>query len=489
MTESNQVKMDGGMPAPAAGWQDSTQGMQQRIQYWKSVAPDSVFVEDARSERRVSYGELAAQVERTPRRNEPVALRIADPLTFATTYVALIASGATVLPLDPKAPEAENRRLMAQARVKDVVESVPAGSGSTAGGAAGTTGGSAMLFSSGSTGKRKLIRLDESRLLTAARFIAGHHELGPGERGYNSLPLHHINAEVVGVLAALWSGATIVLDAAFHRTGFWKLMAERNITWINAVPAIIAILAGESSDQYDTSKIRFVRSASAPLSRAVLERFEHQHRIPVIETYGMTEAASQITANPLHDQHKAGSAGRPVGVEVRVSESAGHLCKPNQVGTVEIRGESVITSYVNGVAAERFDADGWLDTGDQGFFDDDGYLFLVGRTDDVINNGGEKIFPREIEEVLMRDSAVGEVMVVPLEDDIKGQVPVALVKGNGQATGERIVSQLHRLCDDVLPKPMRPVEIVVLDDLPRGATGKLSRRIATERAAELVNRR
>ena len=150
-----------------------------------------------------------------------------------------------------------------------------------------------------------------------ARAVAAHHRLTPADRGYCCLPLFHINAEVVGLLGTLAAGACLVVDRKFSRRGFWELIGTRQITWINAVPAIITILAMDPPVAVP-GRVRFIRSASAPLAPSALERFEDSFGIPVVETYGMTEAASMITANPLDGPRKAGSAGRPAGTEVRV---------------------------------------------------------------------------------------------------------------------------------------------------------------------------
>jgi acyl-CoA synthetase (AMP-forming)/AMP-acid ligase II len=155
------------------------------------------------------------------------------------------------------------------------------------------------LASSGTTGVPKVIPLHQGQLLHTARNVADHHRLTPGDRGFNPLPLFHINAEVVGLLASLVAGSCLVLDDRFHRTRFWALMADRRITWINAVPAIVSRLADPRPDEVIPSRIRFIRSASAPLPVATATRFEANTGIPVVETYGMTEAASQITANPV----------------------------------------------------------------------------------------------------------------------------------------------------------------------------------------------
>ena len=169
--------------------------------------------------------------------------------------------------------------------------------------------GGIFLCTSGTTGAPKGILLREDQLGHVAATVAAHHRLFPADRGYCCLPLFHVNAEVVGLLATLAAGACLVLDRKFSRRGFWELIEQQRITWINAVPAIIAVLAMEPPAVPPAGCVRFVRSASAPLPPSVLRRFEEASGLPVIETYGMTEAASMITANPLDGPRKAGSAG------------------------------------------------------------------------------------------------------------------------------------------------------------------------------------
>ena len=320
---------------------------------------------------------------------------------------------------------------------------------------------------------------------------AAHHDLTAEDRGFNSLPLFHVNAEVVGLLSSLVAGSCLVLDDHFHRTGFWPLMGQRRVTWINAVPAIISRLAELRAEETVPPGVRFIRSASAPLPVAAADRFEQTTGIPVIETYGMTEAASQITAHPLSVPRRAGSVGVPVGVQLRVvrddeSESSPTACDPAEVGQVEIRGPSVIDRYAGGTHADRFRPGGWLRTGDLGWRDTDGFLYLVARSDDVINRGGEKVFPREIEEVVSADPAVVAVAVAGRGDPELGQVPVAFVvlagvasSGDGQAAGQA-VERINRALAGALVRTRRPVAVHVVAALPRGATGKVRRRALFE---------
>jgi oxalate---CoA ligase len=390
-----------------------------------------------------------------------VAVALPDPVSYAAALVGIVAAGRVAVPLDPAAPAAEHSRVLALARSAD----------------GGGTGG-IFLCTSGTTGTPKGILLREDQLSHVAAGIAAHHRLTPADRGYCCLPLFHINAEVVGLLATLCAGGCLVLDRKFSRSRFWPLIAGHQITWINAVPAIITLLALEPTGQQQR-RVRFVRSASAPLPPATLERFEQAYGIPVIETYGMTEAASMITANPLDGPRKAGSAGLPVGTELRIArpgQDGSAPCPPYETGRVQIRGAGVIRAYASPARAGVIDQDGWLDTGDLGYLDDDGYLFLAGRSDDVINRGGEKIYPRDIEDFLQAQPGVLSAAVVPVPDDVLGQRPVAyIVQADASEPAVSMAAALHQACKTGLPRHKRPSEIFVVEQLPTGPTGKLAR--------------
>jgi acyl-CoA synthetase (AMP-forming)/AMP-acid ligase II len=274
-------------------------------------------------------------------------------------------------------------------------------------------------------------------------------------------------------------------------------MAERQITWINAVPAIISRLADPAVDETIPSHIRFIRSASAPLPVATSARFEANTGIPVVETYGMTEAASQITANPISGTRKPGSVGLPVGVELRIvaggsAAGVGRQVGADNVGHVEIRGPSVITAYGGDHHADRIDAQGWLQTGDLGHFDEDGYLYLDSRIDDVINRGGEKVFPREIEEMVLVDPDVAAVAVVAAPDPELGQVPVAFLvlhgvdDESGRDKAAETVARIRDRLSSALVKSKRPISISVARQLPAGGTGKVQRRALRESGVDVI---
>ena len=435
---------------------------------------------------------------------EPVAVRMPDPLGYAVALVSILAAGRVVVPLDPGAPAAELARVLAVARPKAAVcdagrglppglaklrppddpgECPGTGPAAVPPGAAAT--GGIFLCTSGTTGAPKGILLREEQLSHVAACVAGHHRLTAADRGYCCLPLFHVNAEVVGLLATLSAGACLVLDRRFSRRGFWELIDERRITWINAVPAIITVLAMDPPAARPRGRLRFVRSASAPLSPPVLRRFEEAFGVPVVETYGMTEAASMITANPLDGPRKPGSVGLPAGTEIRVAPMAHQRPMPGRtsgVGRVEIRGAGVITEYADGRPARAIPG-GWLDTGDLGHLDKDGYLFLAGRSDDVINRGGEKIYPREIEDFLLAQPGVRSAAVVAAHDEVLGDRPVAYVVPAGPWRRSEMEETLRGACEAALPRPKRPSAFCLVQQLPLGPTGKVVRRRLRELAA------
>jgi acyl-CoA synthetase (AMP-forming)/AMP-acid ligase II len=517
------------------------------IREWIDAAaarePDATYLEEARGTDQLSYASLQRSARtwalHLDRAGIPpgarVAIRLPEPVGYAGALVAILGAGRVVVPLDPAAPPAALAGMLEVARPVAVV--AQSSSGLPPGlpvlrppkpgeadkphaaheanephalhepdetGRALPAGG-IFLCTSGTTGAPKGVLLREEQLGHVAACVAMHHRLTPADRGYCCLPLFHINAEVVGLLATLAARACLVLDRAFSRRGFWAMIEQQQVTWINAVPAIITILAMEPPAVPPPGRVRFVRSASAPLPPSALRRFEEAFGIPVLETYGMTEAASMITANPLDGPRKPGSAGRPAAAEVRIAELAGEgyePCPPGAVGRVQIRGPGVITGYaaggtgVDGLAG-AVGADGWLDTGDLGHLDSDGYLFLAGRSDDVINRGGEKIYPREIEDFLLAQPGVRSAAVVAARDEVLGERPVAYVVPAGEAAqleetqlegaqledAAQLEDTLRTACEAALPRPKRPTAFHLVRELPLGPTGKVTRGRLRELAA------
>ncbi len=436
-----------------------------------------------------------------------VGLLFADPLEMAAAVLSAISAGVAAVPLDPSSTPGELadqvERLGLAALVSDRPEDLTA---LTAGGLEiwsadqgrlrvyrsatdggcrrpGRDGAALVLSSSGTTGTSKIVPLSEDQLLHTARAVVSHHQLTAEDCGYSPLPLFHINGLVVGVLSTLVAGARLVLDRRFSARSFWTVAGRNRVTWLNLVPAIITILGEAPAPPAEVAtRIGFARSASAPLPAASRERFEAATGITVLETYGMTEAASQITANPRPAaERQAGSVGTPVGLELRVVDGTGRPVPPDVVGQVCIRGASVIREYwapagSRPAARPATGPDGWLVTGDLGRLDAGGFLYLVGRADDVINRGGEKVYPRQIEEVLLADPGVVAAAVVGRAHPTLGQEPVAfVVPSDGSDDADALVARLHDECVSSLSRFLRPAAIVVTARLPAGPTGKVRR--------------
>jgi len=479
----------------------------------RATAP---YLLEARGTRVLSYRELLDDV--VAKRNQfhawglgrgsRVGLLLADPIAFSTWFLAGLSAGVWVAPLDPTVTAQnlhhvdERARALSLATVvsdRDAPESalvtwisVPSGFEAADEESpefvdALIDDGGVLLSSSGTTGTPKVMALPMAQLLDTATLIARHNSLSAGDCGFNPLPLWHVNAEVVGLLATLVAGSSLVLDERFHRTGFWKIIDDFEVTWINAVPAIISRLVTLQGGESPASRVRFIRSASAPLSPQLFTEFETSTGIPIIQSYGMTEAASQICANPLSGLRKAGSVGVAVGVSVRVVPLDDEPSSQGvDVGHIEIKGPTVIRAYESDAYADRFDAEGWLRTGDLGYFDDDHYLFIVGRTDDVINRGGEKIYPLEIENVLATVEGVAVVAVIGESDEVFGQVPVAYVQPidvetlSSSGALDDLVQRIRSSATEAFSRAYRPAVVKVVKEFPSHATGKIRKGLLRE---------
>jgi len=294
------------------------------------------------------------------------------------------------------------------------------------------------------------------------------------------MPLFHVHGLLCGLLAPLFSGGSVIVPPKFSAAGFWQDFMAHEASWYTAVPTIHQILLKNPAPN-PLPKIRFIRSCSSPLSPTVFHLLEKTYKAPVLEAYAMTEAAHQMSSNPLPPgRRKPGSVGLGQGVEVRILDDAGSELARGQEGEICIRGENVTKGYLNNAAANQtgFHKNGFFRTGDQGKKDEDGYIAITGRIKELINKGGEKISPIELDNVLTRHPAVSEAVSFAIPDDMHGQnIGVAVVVKSGARLTQ---DELKAWVAEKLAKFKIPKKIYFTDVMPKTATGKIQRRIVAE---------
>ena len=353
-------------------------------------------------------------------------------------------------------------------------------------------GAALLLFTSGTSATPKLVPLSGMNLAASARHIAHALALRPEDRCLNVMPLFHVHGLLAGVLASLAAGASVVCTDGLASAHFFSWMRDSRPTWYTAVPAIhqgILARAAQHQDVLRRVRVRFVRSSSAPLAPAVLLALERAFDAPVIEAYGMTEAAHQITSNPIGPGRRAGSVGVAAGPEVAIVAPSGERLPPGARGEVVIRGPNVTGGYRGGDRANAGTRFGeWLRTGDEGTLDADGYLWLTGRLKDVINRGGEKVSPREVDDVLLAHPGVRQAVCFGMPHARLGEevgAAVELAPGARVDEGELTAWARAHLSAFKVPRVIR-----IVDALPAGATGKLVRAdVAARLAGELQDAR
>lgn len=469
----------------------------------------------------LTYGGLRRQVERTVEglnvrgigRGDRVAIVLPNGPEMASAFVS-IAAGATTAPLNPayRQPEFEfyledlgakalvlaesddsPARAAAAALRIPVLEirtedrwpagvfdfaSPPTGVEPPRGGTAWPDDVALVLHTSGTTSRPKIVPLLHSNVCATAENIRQTLRLEPGDRCLNVMPLFHIHGLMACVLSTLHAGGSVYCAPGFNALKVFGWLEDADPTWYSAVPTMHqAILARASRNAgiVERLRLRFIRSSSAALPARVMAELEELFGAPVVEAYAMTEAAHQMTCNPLPPApRKPGTVGIAAGPEVSVMDAAGNHLAPGEEGEIVIRGANVTPGYENNEAANReaFTA-GWFRTGDQGFRDGDGYFTITGRLKEIINRGGEKISPREVDEVLMDHPAVQQVVTFAMAHPKLGEeVAAAVVLREGAEAGPGDVRDFaaERLAGFKVPR-----RVVILDEIPKGPTGKLRR--------------
>jgi acyl-CoA synthetase (AMP-forming)/AMP-acid ligase II len=479
----------------------------------KFASQPAVFIPDGPE---VTYGQLQEQIETVAaalraggiQTGEPVGIVLPNNLEYLVAFLATTWARAIAAPLNPGYKVEEFRFYLEDAGARAIV--VPPGDhpareaarqlqipiwecGLDAQGrvfvqpqtdqaapnldrSAPTASDVALfLHTSGTTSRPKGVPLTHGNLMTSIANIGATYQLTPRDRSLIVMPLFHVHGLLGATLSTLHTGGAVVVPAKFSAGAFWQLASRYGVTWYSAVPTIHQILLGRADqDNAPRSGLRFIRSCSAALAPAVFEHMEGRFGAPVLEAYGMTEASHQMASNPLPPgPRKPGSVGKGTGVDIAILDEKGQILPAGMQGEVSIRGTNVMHGYLNNPEANAASfCNGYFRTGDQGLLDEHGYLKLTGRLKELINRGGEKISPLEVDAVLLEHPAVAEAVSFAAPDAKYGEEVHAAVVLKATATPSDIQAHcLKRLADFKVPKVIHITQVV-----PRTATGKIQRR-------------
>lgn len=337
-----------------------------------------------------------------------------------------------------------------------------------------------VLHTSGTTARPKLVALTHANLCASAETIAASLGLSATDCCLNIMPLFHVHGLVAAVMASLSAGASVYCSPGFNAHRFFSWLSDSGATWYTAVPTMHHAILGRARVNQDivaSHCLRFVRSCSAPLPLQTWRALEDTFHVPVISAYGMTEASHQISCTPrVHPEPKRGTVGRATGAEVAIMDEEGCIAPAGAVGEVVIRGDSVIKAYAgNATATAASFRSGWFRTGDEGRLDAEGYLTLTGRLKEIINTGGEKVAPLEVDAVLMEHPGVSQALAFAVPDLSLGErvAAVVVLRPDADATPE----SLRAFAAERLARFKVPRTVLILDAIPTGPTGKFQRTV------------
>ncbi len=334
-----------------------------------------------------------------------------------------------------------------------------------------------VLHTSGTTSRPKIVPLAHRNIAASAANIRRTLALTASDRNLVIMPLFHIHGLIAALTAPLSAGGEVSCSPGFNALKFFGWLSEVRPTWYTGVPTMhqaILLRAANNPDAIAGHRLRFIRSSSSALPPTVIAELERVFGVPVVEAYGMTEAAHQMASNPLSGPRKPGTVGPSGGPEIRIADTTGATVPRGATGEIVIRGPNVMREYENNPKANA-DAfyDGWFRTGDQGVMDDDGYVSITGRLKEIINRGGEKISPREVDEIIMEHPAVHQCVTFAMPHDMLGEdVAAAIVLRQGAQASDR---ELRDFAATRLAAFKVPRKILILNEIPVGATGKLQR--------------
>ncbi|OJJ41174.1 hypothetical protein ASPWEDRAFT_146499 [Aspergillus wentii DTO 134E9] len=338
-----------------------------------------------------------------------------------------------------------------------------------------------VLHTSGTTGRPKAVPLTHKNLTTSMKNIQATYNLTPQDRTLLVMPLFHVHGLLAAFLAPLASGGSVVVPSKFSASEFWSDFVTHKANWYTAVPTIHQILL-KTPLPSPAPQIRFIRSCSSPLSPQTFQDMEKKFNAPVLEAYAMTEASHQMTSNPLPPaKRQPGSVGTRQGVEIKILDQSGKEVPPGSEAEICVRGENVTKGYLNNPSANKssFTQDGFFRTGDQGKLDANGYVIITGRIKELINKGGEKISPIELDNTLLHHPKVAEAVCFAIPDpghygeDIGAAV---VLKGNNAVTED----ELKAWVGEKLAKFKIPKQVWIVSQIPKTATGKIQRRRVAE---------
>jgi len=467
----------------------------------------------------ISFADLHEAVERLAGQlagagvgpGDTVALSLPNGIEIVLAFLAIVRAGAAAAPLNPgyTAPEfhayLEDLRPRAMLFLGDTAAPARGVCGELGIAALDLSSGSArelslpapaaaiaepdpeavalLLHTSGTTSRPKIVPLRQRNLAHSTRTIAAHYGLGRDDVSICVMPLFHVHGLLASTLASLHAGATVVARQRFSPRTFWEDVVRHGGTWYSAVPTLHQLLVARAeSEPPPRHGLRFARSCSSALPISLHAALEETLDVPVVEAYGMTEASHQMCSNPLPPgERRPGSVGLATGVEAAVLDDDWRPVARGGTGEVAVRGYSVIDGYRDNPEANGASfRDGWFRTGDSGRMTADGYVTLNGRIKELINRGGEKISPHEVEDALTSHPAVAEAVAYAMPDDRYGEQVAAAVVLRAEATPD----ELAKHCAARLAAFKVPVAIALLDAIPKGPTGKVQRRLLSEQVTE-----